>query len=61
MKYLHGSALFLGIVGALYGTTNIYPDKEYQAAIKTFNESKTARFAEKKRKREAAKAAKGKK
>ena len=55
MKYLHGSALFLGIVAALYGTTNVYDNNEYQAYVKTFTESKAARHAEKKRKREAAK------
>ena len=58
VKYLHGSALFVGIVAALYGTTAIYPDKEFQASVKTFNESKEQRFKVKKQKRDAAKAKK---
>ena len=58
VKYLHGSALFVGIVAALYGTKNIYPDKEYQAFVKTYTESKDRRFQVKKQKREAAKAKK---
>ena len=55
IKYLHGSALFLGIVAALYSTTNVYKDEEYQAMVKTFNTGKEQRHKAKKAKRDAAK------
>ena len=60
MKYLHGSALFLGIVAALYSTRNVWKDEDYQKEIVVFvrEDTKKARFATKKAKTEAAKSKK---
>ena len=60
MKYLHGSALFLGIVAALYSTRNVWKDEDYQKEITEFTkeDAKKSRFAAKKAKTEAAKSKK---
>ena len=60
MKYLHGSALFLGVVAALYSTRNVWKDEDYQKQITEFTKEETqkARFAAKKAKTEAAKSKK---
>ena len=60
MKYLHGSALFLGVVAALYSTRNVWKDEDYQKQIVEFTkeDAKKARFAAKKAKTEAAKSKK---
>ena len=60
MKYLHGSALFLGIVGALYSTRPVWLDKEYQDYIKQFTDeaAQKTRFAKKKARDDAAKSKK---
>ena len=60
MKYLHGSALFLGVVAALYSTRNVWKDEDYQKQITEFTKEdvQKARFAAKKAKTEAAKSKK---
>ena len=60
MKYLHGGALFLGVVAALYSTRNVWKDEDYQKEITEFTkeDKKKERFAAKKAKTEAAKAKK---
>ena len=60
MKYLHGGALFLGVVAALYSTRNVWKDEDYQKEITEFTkeDKKKERFAAKTAKKEAAKAKK---
>ena len=49
MKYLHGGALFLGVVAALYSTRNVWKDEDYQKEITEFTkeDKKKERFAAK--------------
>ena len=54
---MHGSALFLGVVAALYSTRPVWKDEDYQKEITEFTkeDKKKARFAAKKARSEAAK------